>query len=125
MYDISWYQPQRIIYAQIEGDLSTDQLQAMLSRIQDHIMEGTAPVHILLNDTQAGKPPLIINDIKAAMKITQFDTHKLGHIVGVGDPNQMAKVVLPLIMSLLQMDFKRVATLDDALALLGEMDHSL
>lgn len=124
-YELSWYVPNRIIHARIEGDMGIDYLQQFVKDVQVYLEDGTAPVHILLDDAAAGPPPLRISDFRKAMTINKIDTKRLGWFIGVGKPNPMAKVILPLVMSLLKMEYKRVDTFEAAFAFLSDTDSSL
>ena len=51
-YKISWYQPQRIVLMQVEGLLTTPEVQSLIADSGTYVAEGTPLVHFLV-DTRA------------------------------------------------------------------------
>ena len=123
--DLSWYEPQRIVRAHVYGEAGLSELKQMIVDIQPYLEEGIAPVHVILDDATAGPPPISIKQLKDIMDTGKRSIDKLGWIVGIGDVNPIAKMVIPLLAKIVKIKHVRVDTLDAALTVLKKQDLSL
>lgn len=124
-HELSWHTPRRIAYARIFGDMGMEQLNAFTQELQHYVEDGDAPIHVLLDDSEAGPPPLTIKEAQAIFDMDKIDLTQLGWFVGIVEPKLMAKVMLPLISSMMNIQYKRFDNIDDAIAFLEEEDTTL
>ena len=123
--DISWYVSSRIIHLHVYDVADIEQIEQLASVAGNYLQDGIAPIHVLLDDSTAQPPPLSLKQLKMALPLKLSDTEKLGWVVGIGEVNIIAKMVLPMLMNMLGIKYVRVATIDEALALLQKQDKSL
>lgn len=123
--DLSWYIPSRVIHVQVYGEAGSEQIQKMAKDLQDYMEKGEAPVHVMLDDATANPPPISIKHLKSLLDVTKQPTEKVGWVVGIGNPNPIAKVVVPTFLKIVRIKFVRRDTLEQALAFLKKQDMSL
>jgi hypothetical protein len=122
-YEISWYIPQRVLLIRLTGELGLNDVEAMALDIKTMLEQGTAPVHILLDDTLGGEPPKSLRELKTRMEAVK-DTG-VGWVVGIGEVNAVAKFLVPLLMKIVRINFVRHSTLEDAVQFLIQRDITL
>jgi hypothetical protein len=123
LFELSWYLPKRVIHVHILGMLELSDVEAMSQAVAAFMEEGTAPVHILLDDAKGGRPPISLKEMQARMEIANHPS--IGWIVGVGEADPVAKFLIPLLMKIVNMKYTRVATIEDGLNFLAKQDASL
>lgn len=123
--DLSWYVPLRIMRIHIYDDAGIEDIEQLGLNGRSFLEDGIAPVHVLLDDASALPPPINLQQLRLALNLRSTDTHKLGWVIGVGDVNIMAKVVIPMLMKILTMRYVRVATIEEAVTFLRKHDKSL
>jgi len=123
--ELSWYIENRVIHAHVYGEAGLEQLRQMIVDVQPYLEEGIEPIHIILDDATANPPPVSIKQLKAVLDIGKQEVSKLGWVVGVGDVNVIAKVVIPMLAKIVKIKHVRVDTMEDALAILKRQDLSL
>lgn len=123
--EFSWQIPQRVIRVYVHDDVTVGILQQMALDAHEMIEAGHAPVHIILDDAEATSPLVRIADIKAAIRFARVDLKKIGWVVGVGDTVLVAKMVFPMFAAILRTQYRRVGTMNEAMALLYAVDRSL
>ncbi|MEM9952865.1 MAG: hypothetical protein AAF846_14755 [Chloroflexota bacterium] len=124
-HELSWHTPRRIAHARIFGDMGMEQLNAFTQELQHYVEDGDAPIHVLLDDSEAGPPPLTIKEARAIFDMDKIDLTQLGWFVGIVEPKLMAKIMLPLMSSMMDIQYKRFDNIDDAIAFLEEEDATL
>lgn len=122
-FEIRWYFPKRIIYIHLLGELGLAEVEQMSRESLTFIQEGIAPVHILLDDSKGGQPPISLKELKSRLEIASHPS--VGWIVGIGEVDQVAKFLIPLLMKILKLQYLRVENLDAALNFLSRQDLSL
>lgn len=123
--DVSWYIPNKIIRAHFYDYSGIEEIQELGFELGEHIQEGIAPVHILLDDATAQPPPINLQQLKMTLNFERNHIDKLGWVIGFGDVNMVAKMVLPPLMKVLRMNYSRVATIEEAIIFLQKQDKSL
>lgn len=122
-FELSWYIPNRIISVRLTGELDIDDVEAMAMDVAEMLEEGHAPIHILLDDVDGGRPPISLNKLKSKVEL---GTHpSLGWIVAIGEANPVAKFLIPLLMQVVKIKFVRHSTMETAIAFLEQRDISL
>lgn len=122
-FELKWYLSKRIILARLTGELDLDQVEALAKNIYLLIDEGIAPVHILIDDTKGGRPPISLNQLKA--RLTWAEHPSLGWVVAIGEADPVAKFLVPLLMKIMKIEFVRYPTLLAAVEFLKKRDLTL
>jgi hypothetical protein len=122
-FEISWHTPKKIIFVHLLGELDLNAVEAMAQQCAVLMDEGIAPVHILLDDRNGGRPPISLSQLRSRLEIGKHPY--LGWIVGIGETDPVAKFLLPLVMNLISVKYERVATIDDALNFLIKQDLTI
>jgi hypothetical protein len=124
--DVSWYIQSRVIRIHAYGETpSIEDIQRVSSQVQALFDAGTTPVHILLDDEDAGALPASVSMLKDTLNFTEEYISQAGWVVGVGKPPIVAKVVFPLLMKIVRASYVRVATIEDAIQFLSSKDETL
>lgn len=88
------------------------------------MQEGMPPMHILIEDTDGGKPPgSQLNELRETFSNALEDS--FGWVVAIGETNDSVNFLMPMFMKILKIDFKRFNTREEALSFLQEQDTSL
>lgn len=122
-FEISWYIPQRVIYVHVLGELGLAEVEGMSKRIAELLEAGIEPVHILLDDTKGGRPPLNLRELKARIEMVNHPI--IGWVVGIGEVDAVAKFLIPLLLKIMSMKYTRVANVDEAVEFLSVRDRTL
>jgi hypothetical protein len=122
-FEVSWYLPKRIIHVQILAEIGLAQVTEMVELASKLMQEGTAPVHVLLNDAKGGRPPISLKELQSRLEMVRHPS--VGWVVGIGEVDPVAKFLIPLLMKIVRLDYVRVMTLDDGLNFLSKQDRSL
>jgi hypothetical protein len=124
-YEISWYIPEHVLFVRLTGELDLNDMTAMALDIKMMLQQGSAPVHVIVDDTLGGEPPKSLRELKARMEIVQ--NTGLGWVVaiGEGEVNPTAKFLVPLITNIKRINFVRRPTLGDAIQFLVKRDSRL
>jgi hypothetical protein len=123
LFELNWYLPKRIIHVQVLAELDLNAVEEMSRETAKLMQEGTAPVHILLDDAKGGRPPISLKEMKARLEIANHPA--IGWIVGIGEADPVAKYLIPLLMKIVNMKYTRVEKLEDALNFLSKQDATL
>lgn len=118
-----WLIEGRVALVKIVGDLSIEALGAMSDEIIQYLEAGQAPVHLLIDDEELGRPPIRVATIR---KVALFLKHEnLGWQVAIGDVNPIANYIVPVVIKLAGVQLVRRKTQEDAMAFLQEHDLTL
>lgn len=123
-FELSWYIPDRVIYIRTHGETGS-QLELFAQELGNYVQQGIAPVHLILDDTQTISMNMKIKGLQMAFKNSHIDGEKLGWCTGVGDTNTIVKVMTPLFVTMLQIEYKRFDHLTQAIAFLRQVDMTL
>ena len=121
--ELSWYIPSRIVHMHVVGEVDLNDLDIMSQDLQRMVDEGVAPVHIFLDDAEGGRPPTSLSQMKSRLAWVQDDA--LGWIIGIGEANPVANFLIPLLLKVMKIDFRRCKTLDEGVAFLETQDKTL
>ena len=122
-YEINWYIPQRVLLIHLTGELDLNAVEAMARDTKTMLEQGTAPVHILLDDTLGGAPPKSLREMKVRMETVKDSG--VGWVVGIGEVNAVAQFLVPFFMKIVRINFVRHTTLEDAVQFLVQRDITL
>lgn len=120
---IEWLAFPRILYVELYGDLRLEDLEAFSRDTIQHLDEAETTVHMIIDDSKVGKPPLQIKKIQEALEYTRHPL--LGWQVAIGLVNPIVNYVAPKVMRLIGVKLVRYRTKEEALEFLSEKDSTL
>ncbi|MEO8397534.1 MAG: hypothetical protein ABI700_31340 [Chloroflexota bacterium] len=122
-YKITWYQSDRIVLMQVDGLLTTPEVQSLIAESGTYVASGTPLVHFLV-DTRALQK---IESVPEALKVVQGNPPhpNMGWMVVVGKMNPLVKFFLDFVGLLTKSRYRRFDTMPESLDFLKEIDGSL
>jgi hypothetical protein len=114
-YSISWHGNCPILYIQLNGAISLDELQALYYDVVAHL-DGEDHVFVMVNQEQAEAFPQQITDIVNI--VGQEDLPQIAWVILVGQMYSMLHFVGDAVFSQLNYEFRRFPTLDEAIEFL-------
>ena len=122
-YKISWYQPNRVVLMQVDGLLTTAEVQSLIAEAGTYVAQGTPLVHFLV-DTRALQK---IESVPEALKVVQGNPPhpNMGWMLVVGRMNPLVKFFLDFVGLLTRSRYRRFDTMPESLAFLKEIDGSV
>lgn len=123
--EISWYIPLRVIRAHIYGEITAKDLTTFPTKGRQCTFSGITPVHCLLDDADAMPPRFTIRQFHDLLKFRMQEGERIGWVIGVGQTNMLANVMIPLLTKTMGLRFKRVYTMEDAIAFLKQEDPTI
>jgi hypothetical protein len=122
-YKVSWYQPQRIAVIQVEGLLTTPEVQSLIADAGTYVAEGTPLVHFLVDTRTLQK----VESVPEALKVVQGNPPhpNMGWMIVVGKMNPLVKFFLDFVGLLTKSRYRRFDAMPEALTFLKEIDGTL
>lgn len=122
-HSINWYIEKRIIYFQVSGDISMEEIFEGNSKIEAFLNEGNAPVHIIVDDEDVKKMPINIRELNG--KFTAMRNPNVGRIIEIGQLNPLLRYLMPMIAQLARINLIHRTTVADAMEYLANTDKTL
>ncbi len=122
-YQLSWYQPDRIVLMELTGLLATTEVQPLITAAGDYVQNGKPLVHFLLDTTQLQK----IESVPEILKVVQHNPPhpNMGWMLVIGAMNPLVRFFLDFAGMLMRARYRRFDTREQALKFLADMDSSL
>ena len=122
-YKMSWYQPKRIVLLQVDGLLTTAEVQSLIVDAGVYVAGGTPLVHYLVDTRTLQK----IESVPEALKVVQGNPPhpNMGWMIVVGKMNPLVKFFLDFVGLLTRSRYRRFDTMPDSITFLKEIDGSL
>ena len=126
MYNVKWYVNQRVIYAEIKGKMTIDEL-AMFSRHlrRFYLDKGTGPVHAIVNTQEIIDYPKQIAQIRFALKRILEHPNKGWTCVIQGYRSPTLQFLTSAIAQMSNIKLRYVSCIDEALNTLKKVDPTL
>ena len=121
-YEVTWYEPNRVLYLGVKDNLTIDELGAAIKMIEDGVRTATSTVHLIVDARETRSIPSNVLEIKK--RITYLDREKMGWIVLVG-VNPLISTFIKVLTSLMGTKFQNFKGLKPALEFLMQQDESL
>lgn len=124
MIHVTWYVKNRVVLAQVAGDITLDHIHDLNYRLIELVDQGAAPVHIIVEMSEAGHTPTHLLKLREA-------SHILGHagvgwIIVVGLQNPFMNFLSSMLTQVGHMSRYRVfPTLDEGYRFLQTADERL
>jgi hypothetical protein len=122
-YKLTWYLSERILLAECEGTMTTDEVRDFARRGVEMVSTGKPLVHFIIDFRLLEGVESIPQALRA---LQQNPPHPdMGWVVVVGMLNPAPKLFMDMAAMVLRMRYQRCDTLDRARAFLKERDTSL
>lgn len=121
-YELSWLVENRVIYENLAGNLTLDELREVGKLVGEYVATGTPFVHLLADLTQVGKFPMNLREINNIFENPYPD--RFGWMVGVTN-NQVVRFFGTMIPQLQGARIRMFASADEALRFLQSVDETL
>ncbi|MCU0497716.1 MAG: hypothetical protein MUF87_10225 [Anaerolineae bacterium] len=113
--EITWYYPQRLVYERFYGVITLEELDEIQNRFVDHLVNGIAPVHTIIDFREVTDYPRNLMEIRRVLHTT--DTGKLGWVIIINQNGLLQFLVTVLTQTVLRgSHFLIVADFESALA---------
>lgn len=124
-YKTSWYLAGRVVYIQVHGDFSLEELEALSQEfVTRYAPEGQPPVHTVMDMREVGAYATRLDKVKAASDAAM--THPdMGWMIVVAKPNPVLKFVTSVTSQVSGKKFRMVNTPEDAIDSLRKLDVTL
>jgi hypothetical protein len=107
-HTVKWFQPERIIYMQVEGNITLEETKSVSNDITALLDVGVAPVHLIVDDHAVEKMPSQLRELN---KNFEFMRHPaMGTIMSVGKADPILNFVIPMITKIIRVHFVRHET---------------
>jgi hypothetical protein len=121
MYTTEWFIPNRVIYLQIEGFVSGEEIYGMNDALNEKINAGTSPVYIVADVTGVEVGLYKVSDLKA---YTYLNNPKLAMVLGVTG-NKLIGLLVSLLVNITANKVKLTSSFDKVLEELWLLDPGL
>jgi hypothetical protein len=124
-YKIRWYIQDRVVFTEVEGAFSLDELATFTDDIiTNYLDQGQAPVHCIGHMSQMTSFPTQVNQVLKTAKA--FMKHpKMGVLIIVGHGNPIMRFVGSMVSQASKVEFYVVETESEALERLNRLDSTL
>ena len=97
--DISWIQPNRVIYERFHGTITLEEMSAIQQEFLNYLNEGDAPVHAIIDLSAVRDFPKSISQIRKGLVST--GNTQLGRVVLVTGKNPVLRFISSVISQLI------------------------
>ena len=124
-FEISWYQPHRVIYWQVWGQVTLEDVAQMRQGQQNFLSEGTMPVHTLANIGDVVDFPTDLRQLKEALDGVNHP--HLGWILVVGTASPLKRFVTTTVTQIVipSVRLRMFNTMDEAIEFLKHVDSTV
>jgi hypothetical protein len=124
-YKLFWHQPQRVIYFEIIGHFTKEEMYEFCYRLRDEFLSSVNhDVHILIDTQSVQSHPQDLRLLRDATDI--YGKHEnLGWMLFLGIDNPITKFLTNVLFQVVGTHFRTVENLEAALELLRGIDDSV
>lgn len=119
---LQWLVEGRVIVSYVWDDFSEGEMAVGVRKAEQMMETGTPLIHDIIDMRHMGKHPINIRRISELMTIFRDD--RLGWVVLVSE-NDVVRFLSRTVLSLVRGRFRAVATPEEAIAFLQEIDETL
>lgn len=122
---LSWFIPERVVYVDLDGDVTADEIRANAAEFAALVDTSPAPlVHVLQDATDLTSLPRELKALSDAVQIG-YGHPRLGWTVAFGVRNDLLRFIGGLTSRLFSIRYRIVDTQADAIEWLAQMDITL
>ena len=118
-----WHVENRIVLSALIGNISIEELMAESRIIAPMVTNGKAPVHVIVDTTKMGRSPTNLMQVKDTVPYLKYPN--MGVMVIIGGNNPLVRFMSTAIGQLLGVRLRVTGSLDEAEALLRQLDATL
>jgi hypothetical protein len=124
MWQVSWYVQDRVIFCQVEGEVTADDLRSMNDQMRTLAEKGQAPVHIILEFTRLKTFPKQLTQLRDVAHILRH--RAVGWILAVGGQNPLFTFIGTMVAQIGgKTQFRMVNSVESAYSHIQEWDDTL
>lgn len=121
-FEMSWYLPKRVVFLRYFGAATLQDIALVGENSVHYVLEGTAPVHFLVDMTQVETFPTNLR--QTARVIRTIKDPAMGWTVIIST-NSLMRIIIATLSRLAGFRFRIVSSREEALAFLVSVDGSL
>jgi hypothetical protein len=123
-YQIRWLLHDRVIYDQIWGCQTLEEIQQASKDIEIFLNTGESPVHIVIDSRELQEVPL---NLKALRQSTQYLRNpSIGWVIHLNNAQRpILDFLAEMLVSFFQVQYHRTQTVEQAITFLSQKDPSL
>lgn len=122
-YTVSWLIENRVIQVKNEGILTLEDLRAEDREVQAFLESGTAPIHIISDNTQLDRIPQGISAMKETLEGLRHPN--IAWVVNIQSSNHIIRYLATVIARIMGVHFTQVSTMDEAIAFICKHDATV
>jgi hypothetical protein len=123
-YQISWLLQDRVIYARLEGVQTIEEIRQANSELKTFLVVGKPPIHLLLDSRKLEGVPLNLAELRQSTKnVRNPGVGWVIHLNNVQSP--LLDFLADILAKFLEVRYRRVRTVEEAVAFLKQQDPSL
>lgn len=119
-----WYVDNRVVFTEVSGQFSLDELASFTEAIINYLDEGQAPVHCIGDMSQMTSFPTQVNQVLKTAK-TFMKHPNMGVLIIVGQGNPIMKFVGSMVSQATKVEFYVTETETEAIERLNRLDSTL
>jgi hypothetical protein len=120
---ISWLEPERIVYAKLEGNLLKEELDPLNQTVAQYVHEGHAPVHFIVDALGLEKFPMDLKQFSSTR--VYLREPNMGKLAIISKQSMFVRFFASVITQAAHIEMKIFDSLDEALSFLERVDGSL
>lgn len=121
-YEVSWYRPERVVYLRVYDAFTIDELSIAAEFINEGVMNGIPPVHLIVDVRDVRSIPTNVLEIK---NMNEYLGHEnMGWLVIVG-AHSTVNMIAVVVTKLLKTQYRNFRFLEPALEFLSQQDETL
>jgi hypothetical protein len=122
-FRIEWFVEGRVMSIVNEGRLTKEDLHQQNTDISHMLDSGTAPIHIVTDNTKLANIPNQLQVIIAELQGLQHPS--LGWMIFITSRNRVVRFLYRMLTRILRLKYEQAKSFDEALKILRERDKTL
>ncbi len=122
-YSIDWVINKRVLYSRVWGVQTQEHIEQSDEDMKQFLEEGTPLIHLIMDARELESMPKSLGNIQST--ISAITDPAYGWVVAIETKNPVTKFMGLMVAKLFRLRFRRVATIEDAIQFLSEMDNTL
>ena len=120
---VDWYIPKRVIFIQLDGDITINDIHIMNHQLQDKLNVCEPLVHMLIDQSRIGRFPINIKEIRELLTVMRYE--HFGQLIMYGKVNSLGEFVSGMVARMGGLKLRTFKTEETALEFLMHQDESL
>ena len=120
---VDWYIPKRVIFIQLDGDITINNIHITNQQLQDKLNVCEPLVHMLIDQSRIGRFPINLKEIRALLTVMRYE--HFGHLIMYGKVSSLGEFVSGMVARMGGLKLHTFKTEENALEFLMQQDESL